>query len=360
MPAGGQTGALASAYFPQMPLPFHSASEAALQAIAEQLRAQIPLVKSLYEQSKCANWQISVEQFVTILARSAASRFKPGMPSADELESYLSLLHLQDLVLATACAQGNESAWECFFQNFRSYLHSSAAAILKRSADSPEACELADALFADLYGMNQDKPGRGSLLNYFHGRSKLSTWLRTVLAQRHIDAIRVGKRWESLDEVDQDGHALQETVPATGPLTSPDPHRDQYLALLSAALTQAIRSLDKYERLRLTEYYLQERTLASIGRALGEHEATVSRKLDRTRTELRTEVEKILRSGSLQLNGTGLIAGGLDDAQIALCFEYALEDWPLDWAKVFEDKAQTKPAPKSVQSPISKSMPENL
>jgi len=161
----------------------HSAPEVALQAISDLLRAQPLLSQSLYEQSCSARWQFTFEHFVKILARSAASRFKPGIPSVGELENYLALLHLQDLALASACAAGNEFAWEYFIKNFRSYLHSAAAAILKRSADSPEASELADALFAELYGMDEAKPGRGSLLNYFHGRSKLSTWLRTVLAQ---------------------------------------------------------------------------------------------------------------------------------------------------------------------------------
>jgi len=109
---------------------FHSTSEAALQAITGHLHAQSSLVESLYEQSQCARWRIPFEQFVMILARSAASRFKPAIPSPGELESYLSILHLQDLALACACAQGNEAAWEYFIKTFRPYLHSSAAAIL--------------------------------------------------------------------------------------------------------------------------------------------------------------------------------------------------------------------------------------
>lgn len=342
-----------------MPSSFHSATEATLRAVTELVRAQAGLAQSLFAEAQCARWQISFEEFIALIGRSAVSRFQPGIPSPEELAGYLSILHLQDLTLAAACAQGSEFAWEYFVKNYRPYLRAAAAAILKRSSDSPEACELADALFAELYGMNEAKPGRGSLFNYFHGRSKLSTWLRTVLAQRHIDAIRVGKRWESLDEPQQDGHARHENQPAAGPLTLPDPHREQYLALLAAALTQAIQSLDKYERLRLTDYYLQECTLASIGRAQGEHEATVSRKLDRTRKALRTRVEKILRSGALKVHGPSP-SSGLDDAQIALCFQYALEDWPLDWAKVLRDSVPPRPASLGAPKPDSKSAPENL
>ena len=38
---------------------------------------------------------------------------------------------------------------------------------------------------------------RQSLFRYFHGRSSLATWLRAVLAQRVVDAVRVERRLES-------------------------------------------------------------------------------------------------------------------------------------------------------------------
>src|SRR2546430_9339638 len=41
---------------------------------------------------------------------------------------------------------------------------------------------------------------RSSLFNHFHGRSKLSTWLRAVLAQRYVDVLREEKRLESLED----------------------------------------------------------------------------------------------------------------------------------------------------------------
>ena len=73
------------------------------------------------------------------------------------------------------------------------------------------------------------------------------------------------------------------------------------------------------DRLRLAYYYVEELTLAQIGKLLGEHEATVSRKLDRTRADLRRCVEEALR-----------IEKKLSEAQLRLCFEYAREEWPFD------------------------------
>ncbi len=49
------------------------------------------------------------------------------------------------------------------------------------------------------------------------------------------------------------------------------------------------------DRLRLAYYYVDDLTLAQIGKLLGEHEATVSRKLERTRADLKRCVEVALR-----------------------------------------------------------------
>ena len=84
--------------------------------------------------------------------------------------------------------------------------------------------------------------------------------------------------------------------------------------------------------MRLAYYYVHEHTLAEIGRILDEHEATISRKLDRTRQEVRRNVERALREGRVSTGG-GAPAGGLSDAQIRLCFEYALEEYPFDLAR---------------------------
>ena len=102
--------------------------------------------------------------------------------------------------------------------------------------------------------------------------------------------------------------------------------------LLQAALLDALAALGPRERMRLAYYYVHEHTLAEIGRILDEHEATISRKLDRTRQEVRRNVERALREGRVSTGG-GAPAGGLSDAQIRLCFEYALEEYPFDLAR---------------------------
>jgi RNA polymerase sigma factor (sigma-70 family) len=207
--------------------------------------------------------------------------------------------------------------------------------MLKRSANAPEAEELADSLFAELYGLSVEK--RGSLLRYFHGRSTLKTWLRAVMAQRHVDKIRAERKFKELGEEDgSDGEALRGTATPTLQVQAGDPHRERYLRLFTGALQTALKNLDAQSAERLRMYYAEEKKLAEIGRALGEHESSVSRHLEKARKELREAVEEILRAGA----GTGSANGemktaGLSDAEIALCFEYAAEGAPVDLDKLF-------------------------
>src|SRR6266478_3472133 len=167
-----------------------------------------PLLAQLYAESGGAGWGLQLDFFTAVLARGVRKRFGEAPPASAKLAEFLSTLHLQDLALASACAEGCPEAWEHFVATYRAYLRSAAAAILRCPAASPAAVDLADSLFADLYGLTDAKRGDRSLFRYFHGRSSLKTWLRTVLAQRHVDYIRSQRRMESLDAEDGEKPAL--------------------------------------------------------------------------------------------------------------------------------------------------------
>ena len=84
--------------------------------------------------------------------------------------------------------------------------------------------------------------------------------------------------------------------------------------MAQAVLDEAIAGLEPKDRLRLRLYYGQQLTLAQIGRLTGEHEATVSRKLDRVRRDLQDSVETLLRREH-----------GLSEAAVRECLETAAE-----------------------------------
>jgi RNA polymerase sigma factor (sigma-70 family) len=266
-------------------------------------------------------WGLTQETFEAALARSTEQRFSGSIPSDKQIEAYLDGLHVRDLALARACAAGNEAAWELFVAEYRLYMYRAARAIARRADnDDGGARELADSLYADLYGLRESSAGRKSLFDYFHGRSKLSTWLRAVLAQRHVDEIRRTQKIESIDTKDgEERNDVAFQANRSVPGGTSDPARAQQMAMLQAAVVSALDQLSARDRLRLAYYYADERTLAEIGQLLGEHEATASRKLDRTRRDLRRAVEAILRNEK-RLSGE----------QVRACFEHAREEWPFD------------------------------
>jgi RNA polymerase sigma-70 factor (ECF subfamily) len=262
------------------------------------------LVDRLYRDARADRWSVPVERFAAALQASA------DRAAVANVGAYLNGLHLEDLALACACMVGDERAWEHFVRELRPVLYRAADALRPGGG----ARDLADSMYADLYGLQERDGERRSLFRYFHGRSSLATWLRAVLAQRVVDAGRVERRLDPLPEEGAPNSAVSSAAPA------PDPDHARYFAWIQRALKAAVSVLGAKDRLRLACYYSQELTLAETGRVLKEHEATVSRHLAKTRRTIRTEMERYLRK-----------EGRLNEAQIDRCFEYVLEDaGPLD------------------------------
>ena len=268
--------------------------------------------RRLHRDAKAAQWAVSADTFTRAVERGVRHALGSDPTDPAQIERHLKSLRLEDLALACACAEGHEQAWEHFIQEYRPVLYRAAAAI----DPSGGARELADAVYAELFGLSQRDGARHSHFVYFHGRSSLATWLRAVLAQRHVDRIRAGRSLTPLPE-DESPAALA---------TSPQPpEHARFVGLLRTALVAALGRLDPRGRLRLACYYAQGLTLAQIGRTLGEHEATVSRQLARTRAALRADVVRQLRDA------------GLNDGAIAECFAAVAGDpGPLDLTDLLE------------------------
>jgi RNA polymerase sigma-70 factor (ECF subfamily) len=277
------------------------------------LRLDTDLVSRLYDRARAARWSVPAPRFAAALEASVDRAFCGAAGSPRDIERYLAALHLEDLALACACADGNDAAWEHFVLQHRPVLYRSADALDASGA----AREVADTLYGELFGLRERHGERQSLFRYFHGRSSLATWLRAILSQRYVDRIRSQRRLEPL--TDEDDERVMAIAPAA------DPDRARYLGLLRAAITAAIARLADRDRLRLALYYAQQLTLAQAGRVLKEHEATVSRQLARTRAAIRRDVEEYLRATER-----------LSEAEIAQCFESVMEDaGPLDLALLF-------------------------
>ncbi len=193
--------------------------------------------------------------------------------------AFLTSLRLDELVLARACAAGNERAWEIFLTRYRATLYEAAYKIAREES---AARELADSLYAELYGVNERGQERASKLLYYQGRGSLQGWLRTVVAQEYVNRYRSTKRETSLDAALDGGQQFQanNTNPAVV-----DPR-------VESAAAAELAALEAEERFLLAAYYLDHRTLAEIAKLQGVHESTISRKLERTTSGLRKRIRK--------------------------------------------------------------------
>jgi len=263
-----------------------SAVDAGIKALPESIDRT--LTQELWRAYNAASWGVSDEQFEQILLDAGAVQnfgLAEGLVASRHQQSaFFHGLCLDDLVLARACASGNERAWEHFVDNYRQPLLRAAIAITGRETLGRD---LADQLYAELYGLTERDGERRCPLNSYRGRGSLMGWLRTTLAQRHVDHYRRTRREAPLEELDTAASDPAPQIPA------------HELSLLKAALEEALTTQPTEERYLLAAYYLDNQTLKQIARVLGLHEATISRKLQRAASAIRKLVLKNLERGGL-------------------------------------------------------------
>ncbi|HUO04268.1 MAG TPA: sigma-70 family RNA polymerase sigma factor [Candidatus Binataceae bacterium] len=270
-------------------------------------------IERLYAQSGGRKWLSDSNKFAEALYRSYLSRFggDAAFPQPADAEKFLGSLHCEDLALAAGCLDGDEPSWRHFVSEYSGVIDGFARSVTN---DPTRAQELADSLWADLYGLKETGTQRKSPLANYHGRSPLRAWLRTVMARREADTWRETRRLVPLEAIPGGTNGV-----AADSNNQPDPDRARLIPLLGNSLDTAIAALDPKDKLRLSYYYVQEITLAEIAAIMGEHESTVSRNLARSRTEIRNQVVRTLRREHR-----------LSEDQINRCFEYAVEDWAFD------------------------------
>jgi RNA polymerase sigma-70 factor, ECF subfamily len=280
-----------------------------------QSRREEDVAQSLYQRSGAAAYDMSAAQFAAIL-EEIQRKYLPDA-SVEQAAEFCATLRLEELALARACAAGHERAWQDFISRYRQKLHSMALHITRESG---RASELADSLFADLYGLNMRSdhrdpddgrvPVRHSKLIFYTGRGSLEGWLRTVMAQEFVNRYRKQKRMVSLEEQTEEGVQFAAAAPA--PACTSDQR-------LEAATDQALAELSSEDRFVLASYYLDGRTLAEIARTLGLHESSISRRLDRVSDRLRKRILAGLRErGMSHAQATEALDTDVRDVQLDL------------------------------------------
>jgi RNA polymerase sigma-70 factor (ECF subfamily) len=236
----------------------------------------VPAIRELFEKSGGTRFGLTLVVFEEILEQ-VATKYVCGGTAAQKIQLWREL-RVEELVLARGCAAGHNQAWTEFLGRYREKLYDIARGITKEDSS---ARDLADSLYADLYGTSERQGQRLSRLSSYMGRGSLEGWLRTVLAQEFVNRYRKQKRLVSLEEQAEDG--VQFSAPET-PAQLPTDNR------LTAATDEALERLSAEDRLVLAAYYLDNRTLTEIGKIVGVHESTISRRLEKLLKGLRKQV----------------------------------------------------------------------
>ena len=259
--------------------PIHRAEESmAVESSTATIAVHPELLDELWSECDAGEWGLDRAEFgriVLLVAMAQNCGAGPGATASRQQQAaFFGSVKLADLVLAKACAVGNERAWEHFMAQYGQLLTRAAIAI---SGSDSVGRDLADAFYAELYGLNVRDGVRKSPLDSYRGRGSLIGWLRTTLAQRFVDHYRRTFREQRLDEQIHDA-AVKEVE--TG-------QQEMVLTNLRAALKTALREQRAEERFLLAAYYIDEKTLAEIARVLHVHEATISRRLRRATDAVR-------------------------------------------------------------------------
>ena len=267
--------------------------ETVIKGAAQRLLARAADSQSLTIETLIPRLTASVEKYLL--------RHDPNI-SREEIGSFIDEMQADDLCLIIACESGNETAWNDLVERFSATVRSAA-----RSASSNEdaAEDLAQSIWAELYGLRNRKDGKSSSkLAYYSGRGSLAGWLRAVVAQLAVDTYRKQSRLVQAEEdVDLDRLAretpigeLQTAVAAAGQNPEHVISNKFAEADMQNALQTAIKELSADDRLLVKLYYFDNLRLHEAGKVLGVHEATASRRLAKAHGELRKRVGEILMS----------------------------------------------------------------
>ena len=245
-------------------------------------------IDELWREADAASVGLKKDELATVLLSVGLKQnygMAPGVAATGaQIGAFWRGLQLQDLALAHACALGRDAAWRQFIARFRDPLTQAAIAIAGAVAVGRE---LADSLYAELFGLTERGEQRRSPLAYYSGRGSLKGFLRATLAQRNVDHLRRASRETSIGDAD---------MAAASPTPTPAP---DVLARLSRCLVATLGLLPPEERFLLSAWFLDRRTLLEISCILRVHEATVSRRLQRLTDRLHKDLLKNLQASGM-------------------------------------------------------------
>ena len=216
--------------------------------------------------------------------RRFVAHWAAQLARADDLGAAIEQLHLPDLFLAFACAEGDSRA----LRDFGTLLGTVAGAV--RSVDGSPAFvdEILQRLRTRVLVPDEGRTPR--ILDYA-GRGSLENWLRAGALRLALNARRDARRGpEQLPDA-----SLFEPVAPTADRTF-ELLRGKYAAEFGRALRQAFGSLESQERNVLRLHFMEGLSLNQIAAMYQVNKSTISRRMARARELLLARTRSALES----------------------------------------------------------------
>ncbi len=215
------------------------------------------------------------------------------VPEQGSLMEALRGLHVADLYLACACAQGLPAAHIALDTRF---LPKVDAAVARVEGPGDGVAEVRQRLRERLLSSEDGKPPR---IAGYQGTGPLVAWLRAAAVRTALNSRRSARRR---------AHAEEEAL-AEGPMAGGDLElsylRQQHRADFQVALAEALAALPTRERTVLRLHFVEGLSLERIGAMYQTHKSTVSRWLARAREDVLSDVRRRLAE-RLQLSSEEL------------------------------------------------------
>lgn len=189
-----------------------------------------------------------------------------------------------DTELVRRCLDDEEGAWDLFVARFSGLVFFSILHALKgrrsrggRTLPTDLVGEIHNQIFLGL--MEED----GRRLARWHGRSKLSHWIKVVSVNRTIDFVRAQRPDLPLDDPVGPGAAALERLTHSGP----DPEQAAMRAERARILGGAVGRLAPHDRTLVRLIYVEGRSGEDVARELGTTVGAVYTRKNRIRKRLR-------------------------------------------------------------------------
>jgi RNA polymerase sigma-70 factor (ECF subfamily) len=183
--------------------------------------------------------------------------------------------YLSDLSLASACAKGDETAWEEFKRKYFSFIYDFARYSMRSET---EGDDVAAGVISDLWQRKK--------IGMYQGLSSLRTWLGAVISNAAINELKKTKRVVSTDDAEFRSWEKENVV-------APNEGSSGKIKT-SEIIKQCLIEQPAEDKLLLLLYYQQGLTLREITVLFNLTEASLSRRLSKIRERLRKEIKKKL------------------------------------------------------------------